>query len=165
MNKLKFLRTDAGLTIRDMQDLLDLKSHSMISRIELGQNISIKNDMLNKLCDFFMVEANYFLGLSNEGILCKNDLGNIVSLTEEEYLTLSGKYEIFFNPQNGRHITKNGEQTLSEMRSKDFDKNMLHIMQGISSNGTIKEIIPLLSQLNETQLEIILNTIKVFIGK
>jgi transcriptional regulator with XRE-family HTH domain len=165
MNKVKYLRNECGLSVRELTELINVTSHPLITRIENNKNVGIKNEMLNKLCTFFMVEANYLLGLSNDGILCKNDLGNIVVINEEEYKTLSDKYEIFFNSQTGRVITKNGEQTLSEMRSKDFDKNMLHIMQGISSNGTIKEIIPLLSQLNETQLEIILNTIKVFIGK
>lgn len=165
MNKLKFLRTEANYTIRDIQNLFNLKSHSMVSRIELGQNISIKNEMLDKFCNFFMVEANYFLGVSNEGILCKNALGQIITLNEEEYLKLSNAHLISFNETDGRFISKLGEDKLSDMRSQDFDKNMLFIMQGIASNSTLKEIIPLLSQLNETQLEIILNTIKVFIGK
>ena len=163
-NKIKFLRNEIGESIRELAEHLDL-NFTMLNRIELNNVKSIKDDALVKFCNYFRVEPNYLLGHSNEGILCENKLGTTYILTEEEYIKLADRHEIFFNPQNGRHITSNGEQTLSEMRSKDFDKNMLYIMQGISSTGTIKEIIPLLSQLNDSQLELILNTIKALLGK
>lgn len=165
MNKIKFLRTEAGLTTRELAELLNLKSHSMISRLELNQASGLKNTTRDLLCNFFQVEPNYLLGFSDSGILCKSSQGIVYVLNEKEYLSLANNLEVSFNPQDGRLISRNGEITLGEMRSKEFDKSIVQIMQLICTKSVGKEIVELLPRLNDKQLDFILTSVKTLLGQ
>ena len=158
------LRSERCDTIKGLAEMVGIV-RSTLSEIENGKR-EISTNHIEPLCKAFEVTSDYLLERSNEGIICNcSDRKGKVYLSETEYNDFELSKHIYINRIEGRCITKDGEALLSEMRSKDFDKNMLYIMQGISSNGTIKEIIPLLSQLNDSQLELILNTIKALLGK
>ena len=164
-NKVKFIRTEADLSIRELADLIDM-NFSMLNRIELNNVKGLKESTIIKFCNFFQVEPNYLLGFSNTGILCKNSQGIEYSLSEKEYLTLAEKLEISFDFHNeSRIISRNGEITLGEMRSKEFDQSLLQIIQIICSKNVGKEIVELLPRLNDKQLDFILTSIKTLLGQ
>jgi transcriptional regulator with XRE-family HTH domain len=164
VNKLKFLRTETGYTIRELADVLNVSNYSLISRYELGKASYIKDEMLKTFCDFFRVEANYFLGLSNEGIICKCDkLDTTIVINEEEYLKLGN--DIFFNEIEGRVITKSGYEELERMRTKEFGKDILIVADTAMKNPYAKMILLSLPKLNDEQLNHILGTINLFLKK
>jgi transcriptional regulator with XRE-family HTH domain len=160
-NKLKYLRTDLGYSVRELADKLEIH-YSLISRTELNNVKGIKEDIINKYCNFFRVEPNYLLGFSNDGIICKCDkLDTTIVITEEEYEALGNA--IFFNEVEGRVITKSGLDELERMRTKEFGKDILIVADNIMKKPIIKDILLLLPKLNDNQLEHILNTINLFI--
>lgn len=157
------LRRERFETIQDLANATFI-DRSTLSRIENGAR-EVSKSHIEPLCHIFQVTSDYLLERSDMGILCKNSLNNMIELNEEEFNNPSISRYIYTNHIEGRCITKDGEVILSELRSKSFDQNMMFVMQSLTSNSLVKDIIPLLSKLNNYQLEIILNTIKAFIGK
>ena len=66
MNRLKELREARGLTIRELANKLDMNTHSMINRYELGQTKGMKYELIIKFCEFFNVTPNYLLGYDDQ---------------------------------------------------------------------------------------------------
>lgn len=64
MNRLKELRKEKRLTLRELADKLNM-THSSISMMELGQR-GISNENLVAFCNFFDVSSDYLLGLSDQ---------------------------------------------------------------------------------------------------
>lgn len=64
MNRLKELRKEKRLTLRELADKLNM-THSSISMMELGQR-GISNENLIAFCNFFDVSSDYLLGLSDQ---------------------------------------------------------------------------------------------------
>lgn len=159
MNKIRFLRNEAGLTTRELGEMLNY-NYSNISRLELNKNSGMKNEVIKMFCDFFMVDPNYLQGFSDTGILCVSNDNVTYSLSEEEYNELAKQYDIWFNPNEGRGISPNGEKKLAELRSKEFDKAYLHMIKVLMSSGAGKRIFELLPRMNEPQLELTLKYIE-----
>lgn len=64
MNRLKELRKEKRLTLRELADKLHM-TNSNISMMELGQR-GISNENLVAFCNFFDVSSDYLLGLSDQ---------------------------------------------------------------------------------------------------
>lgn len=64
MNRLKELRREKRLTLRELADKLHM-TNSNISMMELGQR-GISNENLVAFCNFFDVSSDYLLGLSDQ---------------------------------------------------------------------------------------------------
>ena len=69
MNRLRDLREDKDLTQNDMAKMLGC-SQTTYSRYETGR-ISVPNDILNKLADFYDVSLDYIFKRTDVKKLCK----------------------------------------------------------------------------------------------
>lgn len=63
MNKLKMLRKEKGLTVRELGKAINI-SYAAISKME-NNHQNINNDYLQILSDYFNVSTDYLLGLSD----------------------------------------------------------------------------------------------------
>lgn len=63
MNRLHFLRTEKGLTVRQLGDALNI-SYPTITNIENGKR-GFSDDMLIQISNYFNVSTDYLLGKSN----------------------------------------------------------------------------------------------------
>lgn len=70
MNRLKELRTRAGLSIRQLGEATGI-NYSNLSRLELNKNTGFNLKMLNKLCTYFNCTPNYLLGYEEVKEPCK----------------------------------------------------------------------------------------------
>lgn len=61
--RIKELREKNGLTQRQLAKLLDIP-HSQVSRYENGQHMN--EDTIKKICKALEVNADYFLGLTDD---------------------------------------------------------------------------------------------------
>ena len=64
MNRIKELRTAAGMKQSDLADRLKLV-RTVVSKYELGQ-VDLSTETIAKLCQIFHVTADYLLGLSSQ---------------------------------------------------------------------------------------------------
>lgn len=83
MKRLKELREKTGLSTRELAEELGIKSHSLITRYELGHTAGVKYDFIIKVCDYFNVTPNYLLGYEDD---CQN--------LENEELEKSGNSKV-----------------------------------------------------------------------
>ncbi|AXF52128.1 MAG: HTH_XRE protein [Podoviridae sp. ctcf755] len=63
MNRLKMLRTEKGMTVRELGEKINV-SYAAVSKMENNQQ-NISNEYLQILSDFFNVSTDYLLGLSD----------------------------------------------------------------------------------------------------
>lgn len=63
MNRLKILRKENNLTVRELGEKINI-SYAAISKMENNKQ-NINNEYLNILSNFFNVSTDYLLGLSN----------------------------------------------------------------------------------------------------
>lgn len=96
MNKLKRLRERAELTLRKLEDYVDI-SYTVLHKLEKGERPFRELHIL-KLADFFDVRSDYLLGYSKSGIgiyfESSEDDEDHVFISEEEYYQILSKHNI-----------------------------------------------------------------------
>lgn len=71
MNNLKYLRTQANLSLRQLSDMVKI-SHTTLQLLENGKRI-LKIETAQILADFYNVSLNFLIGETNNGIyICFN---------------------------------------------------------------------------------------------
>lgn len=90
MNNLKFLRTYADVTLRDVAKHTNIV-HSTVGELE-NEKRPFRETHIEALCDFFNCSSDFLLGKTKDGIYIETKQG-VKSLTREEYVTyrLDGK--------------------------------------------------------------------------
>lgn len=87
MNRLKFLRNNAGISLREMRKYTGI-SNPVISYLENGKR-PFKQEHIDKLSSFFNVTSDYLLGRTDYGFIVRPEFGDEeLILTENEYLRL-----------------------------------------------------------------------------
>ena len=120
MNRLKELREERNLSLRDLENIIGV-NYSTIRNYE-QEFRDISTDMLKKFADFYEVTIDYLLGYSGYYIYVNYDHGNLLlKINEEYYKELVKDKFIYFN-NNHRYI--------------DFNK-----LIGINTNNDIGEFI------------------------
>jgi transcriptional regulator with XRE-family HTH domain len=89
MNKLKELREEAGLTLRELESYVSI-AHTSLSELENDRgNRSLRLDHILKLATFYSVTGDYLIGspsaLPYDFIVKKKD-GNYCGYSEKDYL-------------------------------------------------------------------------------
>ncbi len=106
MNRLKELREERGLSVRDMENITGI-NHSSISLYELEKrepNIS----MLKRLSNFFEVTIDYLICNNNYCIYAKYKESNLLfSIKSDYYEELKKDKFIYFDNKNNRCIDVN----------------------------------------------------------
>lgn len=105
-NRLRELRKERGLTLRELADKLCM-TYSNIAMIERGER-NFTSDSLKSFCDFFDVSSDYLLGLSNQRnseSIQANDVefalhGTYDKLTSEDKKALITYAEFLINQHN-----------------------------------------------------------------
>ncbi|MDD4000034.1 MAG: helix-turn-helix transcriptional regulator [Bacilli bacterium] len=105
MNRIKELRAERNLSLRDFSDIIKIP-RSTISLYELGTR-DIKFESLKRLCDFFEVTSDYLLGFSEEGIYVhfqektySLNRANFLKYKELDFLKLVNNIRTLLLPNN-----------------------------------------------------------------
>ena len=106
MNRLKELRNERGLTVRGMQDKINI-NYVTYSRYEAGDR-DMSTDVLRKLSDFFEVTIDYMLCHNSYCLYAKYKEGNFFfKIKEDYYKELKEKKYIYFDNNDTRCIDLN----------------------------------------------------------
>lgn len=127
MNRLKELRKKSKTTQKQIANLLGV-SEMTISRWENETELSIKHEYINKLSDYFNVNADYLLGYADEPHKTMEDLvqqnpedfpsdeNGFPSLTPQGLVNAySENNERFFYIENITHFVKDKKTTNKEL--------------------------------------------------
>lgn len=92
MNKLRKLRKDCNITLRDLRDYTQIPNGNL-SLIE-NERRPFRQKHIDILSAFFDVTSDYLLGRSDTGIIVYTQNGEPFTLNEKEFDELKGKIEI-----------------------------------------------------------------------
>lgn len=105
MNRLRDLREERGLSLRKLEEIINV-SYSTIRNYE-NEFRDISTEMLKKFASFYEVTIDYLLGYSGYYVYVNYDHGNLLLKIDEEYYKdlVRDKYIYFSN--NHRYIDVN----------------------------------------------------------
>lgn len=118
MNNLKYLRTQANLSLRQLSDMVKI-SHSTLQLLENGKRI-LKIETAQILADFYNVSLNFLIGETNNGIYLES--GVSLSKVEFENYTISDDIKIHINNKVRRIPSENLSNKLIKTSSKERDE-------------------------------------------
>ena len=155
MNRIKELRNERNWSLEEIGEKLNV-NYSFISRTELGKQ-SIKDVMIEPLCNLLEVEIAYLLGFSELGIKCKTLINeNYIDFTinKKEYQKYSKC--IYINSNGNRILTNTGYESILFDRAVENGKIIFDsIPPLIDVDDTSKKIIKALIKMNTNQKEVL----------
>ena len=106
MNRIKELRTERGLSTRDLASEMDWSAMA-ISYYE-NKKRDLNTDALIKLAKYFEVTCDYLLGVSTYCLFVLYEKGHLyIKVNEDDYHVLKDKGIIYFNKNDNRCINFN----------------------------------------------------------
>lgn len=81
-NNIRKLRTQKGLTLKELSEKVDGLSVSLLSKVETGER-KLKSDLITQLCEVLSCSPNELLGF--EGLSVISDNANPVRIDDEIY--------------------------------------------------------------------------------
>jgi len=105
MNRLKELREERELSLRDLENIIEV-NYSTIRNYE-QEFRDISTEMLKKFADFYEVTIDYLLGYSGYYVYVNYDHGNLLLKVNEEYYKDLVKDKFVYFNNNHRFIDLN----------------------------------------------------------
>lgn len=156
MNKIKFLRSELNITVRDAASLFDL-SGAVISQYE-NEKRDLNTSIIKKLADYFRVTIDYLLCYSELGLYVNYEDSDLkIVITESDYLKykddgliyyVNNKRFINLNKRLGLPSSYNLSKLLDTLTSYDdlesnLSNNQVKVSIPIDKSTVIKKIITL----------------------
>ena len=106
MNRIKELRSEKGLTTRDLASIMGWTA-TAVSYYE-NKKRDLNTDALIQLAKYFEVTCDYLLGISTYCLFVLYEKGNFyIKINDEDYKKLKERKVIYFNDKGNRCIDFN----------------------------------------------------------
>lgn len=148
MIRIKELRTEKELSLRDLSKVLDI-SYSSLGKYERGEQ-QPSFETLSKIANYFNVSIDYLLGNSDGRIISDQELYDRLGLTDEAICSLEHLSNLSKENKHNKKLLENVNALLSDFESLNAISDYLNSSMEEYQYAVIKSYV---SQFGEDLLE------------